>query len=229
MLERLGFYLVYILLMIVGIGLALVLFFLGAFFGGDVDGIDNADFAHDFSDLGGDVSGDALMHDGGAAHHLGFLKLLSPSFFSLVIAMTGAFGIFFLSIKVPSALVMPISIVAAFIVTSFLSKTIYSFIRSSPSLQSIKRFEGVEGIATLDIGPGEKIGEVEVLLDDRKYYLSARSYDGSFIPKGTPVRVMKTTTSILLVRSLEEKEESKGNSQKSRDGRGSKSRKRRKT
>ena len=209
MFEKLSLAVIYIAMIVVGLGAAIFLILIGSFFGGDVDGIDHVDAGGvdaghlDLSGVeGADLSGadHTPVESGGS--DLGMLKFLSPSFLSIMMAMTGAFGLFFLSIRIPAPYTVPLALISSFGVSTVISRLLYRFVRPTSMVRSIRRFEGMEGVVTLEIGPGDKLGEIEIIAEGKRYTLLAKAFDKGHIPKGSPVKVLRIATNLAIVKPL---------------------------
>ncbi len=203
-LSKVRLIIVYLGLIGIGFVLLLVFSFLGNLLGGDT-----ADVSLDSGDAGladsGDI-GDAGAHDSGFLEGAGglLLKFASPLFLSLVMIMIGALGLITLSLGIPPNWSVGVSIVLAIILSIVTTKLIYKIFKPSPSVMSIKRFEGVTAEVELDIGPGNKLGKILIVHGGEMVTFSAKSADGKKIPKGSIVKIEQAYPTVMIVRKLEE-------------------------
>ncbi len=205
MLNKFSLIVIYLGLIFVGFGIMIVFLLLGGLFGdhGDVaDAVDSGDLSADAVDTSGleghvDGGGDvgALGALGGIA-----LKFASPSFIGLVLIFIGAIGLVTISLGIPPKWTVPISLVLSLIFGLGVSKVLYSIFKSSPTVRSIRRFEGLTAEVTLDIGPGDEAGSISVVYGGEMFNFSAKSIDGKKIPKGAIVRIVKALPGAFIVK-----------------------------
>ena len=72
------------------------------------------------------------------------------------------------------------------------------FISHASSTISDQDLVGCHGKISIDI-PNEAFGEVEVMTKSQRLFLLARSADGSSIPKGVPVQIVRSADGFLVV------------------------------